>query len=202
MCFLDYVICSSALQLAATSSSYLCKCTKKTKYTSDSTFDEFGQVLSSYGFNYHGTQASLRSARQVEDIPKHNVLVVPMIKDLFLVGLLVAEHASIDPGSIWSPGKEVEQSSSALGMKREKIDPFQQDKQMTLPSSFTTEQKAQAIKIACTLAVAYVMDQRALLLQQTSWQKGVRMTNLMEQIHEPLSNIRTKQNANTTSEEK
>lgn len=144
-----------------------------------------------------GTQASLRSAeaafaeRQVEDIPEHNVLVVPMIKDLFLVGLLVAEHASIDPGSIWSPGKEVEQSSSALGMKREKIEPFQQDKQMTLPSSFTTEQKAQAIKIARTLAVAYVMDQRALLLQQTSWQKGVRMSNLMEQIHGPLSNIRT-----------
>lgn len=144
-----------------------------------------------------GTQASLRSAeaafaeREVEDIPEHNALVVPMIKDLFLVGLLVAERLSIDPGSIWPPGKEIEQSSSALGMKREKIEPFQQDTQMTLSSSFTTEQKAQAIKIARTLAVAYVMDQRALLLQQTSWQKGIRMSNLMEQIHGPLSNIRT-----------
>lgn len=144
-----------------------------------------------------GTQATLRSAeaafaeRQVEDIPEHNALVVPMIKDLFLVGLLVAERLSIDPGSIWPPGKEVEQSSSALGMKGDKIEPFQQDTQMTLSSSFTTEQKAQAIKIARTLAVAYVMDQRALLLQQTSWQKGVRMSNLMEQIHGPLSNIRT-----------
>jgi len=88
-----------------------------------------------------------------------------MIKDLFLVGLLVAEHASIDPGSIGSPGKEVEQSSSALGMKRQKIEPFQQDKQMTLPSSFTTKQKAQAIKIARALAVAYVMDQWILLLK-------------------------------------
>lgn len=29
---------------------------KKSKHTSDSTVDEFGQVLSSYGFNYHGTE--------------------------------------------------------------------------------------------------------------------------------------------------
>ena len=56
MCCFRLCNLSSALQLAASSSSYLCKSTKKTKHTSDSTVDELGQFLSSYGFNYHGTE--------------------------------------------------------------------------------------------------------------------------------------------------
>lgn len=39
--------------------------------------------------------------------------------------------------------------------------------------------------------MAYVMDQKAMLLQQTSWQNNIRMSNLAEQIRGPLSSIRT-----------
>ncbi|KAH9313196.1 hypothetical protein KI387_028231, partial [Taxus chinensis] len=144
-----------------------------------------------------GTQASLRSAeaavaeQQVEEIQECNALVLPMVKDLFLVGFLVAEVQMMGPGSIWLPEKDYEQSVSDSSIKRVKIEPFQEDTQKTLSSSFSAKQKTAATKIARSLAVAYVMDQRTLLLQHTSWQKGIRMSNLMEEIYGPLSNIRT-----------
>ncbi|XP_050896456.1 ATP-dependent RNA helicase uap56-like [Lathyrus oleraceus] len=39
--------------------------------------------------------------------------------------------------------------------------------------------------------MAYVMDQKAMLLQQSTWQNNVRMNNLVEQIHGPLSSIQS-----------
>ncbi|KAK6160281.1 hypothetical protein DH2020_003662 [Rehmannia glutinosa] len=56
---------------------------------------------------------------------------------------------------------------------------------------FSTEQKLNAINITRSLAMAYVMDQKAMLLQQSSWQNNVRMSNLVEQIRGSLSSIRT-----------
>ncbi|XP_050909472.1 ATP-dependent RNA helicase uap56-like [Lathyrus oleraceus] len=39
--------------------------------------------------------------------------------------------------------------------------------------------------------MAYVMDQKAMLLQQSTWKNNVRMNNLVEQIHGPLSSIQS-----------
>eukprot|EP01018_Ginkgo_biloba_P025184 Gb_40604 [translate_table: standard] len=112
-----------------------------------------------------GTQTGLHSAeaafveRQVEELPEHNVLVLPMVKDLFLVGLLVAERIMTNSKMVRSPGKEVEQSCLASGMERGLREPSQHDGQNTLSPSFTIDQKAEAVKIARSLALAYVMDQ-------------------------------------------
>ncbi|GFZ00046.1 chloroplast sensor kinase [Actinidia rufa] len=46
---------------------------------------------------------------------------------------------------------------------------------------FTAEQRLNAVNISCSLAMAYVMDQKAILLQQSSWQNNTRMSNLVEQ---------------------
>ncbi|GLJ08741.1 hypothetical protein SUGI_0094960 [Cryptomeria japonica] len=143
------------------------------------------------------SQVNLRSAeaaiaeQQVEEILECNALVLPMVKDLFLVGFLVAECQMVKSGSICMPDNECELSSSDSAIKTVKIEPFQQVRDDTLSSSFSAKQKAAVTKISRSLAVAYVMDQRALLLQHTSWQKGIRMSNLMEEIYGPLSNIRT-----------
>ncbi|GJV08813.1 chloroplast sensor kinase, chloroplastic [Tanacetum coccineum] len=64
------------------------------------------------------------------------------------------------------------------------------DKTLDLPN-FSAEQRLNAINISGSVAMAYVMDQKAMLLQQSSWQNNVRMNNLVEQIRGPLSSIRT-----------
>ncbi|XP_027363967.1 chloroplast sensor kinase, chloroplastic isoform X2 [Abrus precatorius] len=57
--------------------------------------------------------------------------------------------------------------------------------------NFTSEQRSNAVNISQSLAMAYVMDQKAMLLQQSTWQNNVRMGNLVEQIRGPLSSIQT-----------
>ncbi|CAN6328913.1 unnamed protein product [Urochloa humidicola] len=58
-------------------------------------------------------------------------------------------------------------------------------------SRLVNEWKNAALMISRTLAMAYVMDQKAYLLQQTSWQNNVRMSGLVEQIRGPLANIQS-----------
>ena len=57
--------------------------------------------------------------------------------------------------------------------------------------NFTSDQRSNAVDISQSLAMAYVMDQKAMLLQQSTWQNNVRMNNLVEQIHGPLSSIQS-----------
>ncbi|KAL2903460.1 Chloroplast sensor kinase chloroplastic [Bienertia sinuspersici] len=48
--------------------------------------------------------------------------------------------------------------------------------------NLSADQRSSAIDISRSLAMAYVMDQKTMLLQQTSWQNNIRMSNLVEQI--------------------
>ncbi|XP_010556211.1 PREDICTED: chloroplast sensor kinase, chloroplastic isoform X2 [Tarenaya hassleriana] len=136
-----------------------------------------------------GIPAGLRAAeaalssQQVEVVNKHRAVVFPMVKHPFVVGFLVAEL----------PEGEEEGNN---GLKRF---PSPEEAYALPPSSdsespefqFQSEKRSYAINISRTLAMAYVMDQKSILLQQSSWQNNVRMSKLVEQIRRPLSTIRT-----------
>lgn len=144
-------------------------------------------------------EASL-SSQQVEVVSKHRAAVFPMVKHPFVVGFLVAE-LPVDAEEVLEEEDEEEEEEggfkhfpspeeayalpgSATNAKPPKV---------KLPSVkvFTAEQRSYAINISRTLAMAYVMDQKTMLLQQSSWQTNVRMSKLVEQIRGPLSTIRT-----------
>ncbi|KFK41201.1 hypothetical protein AALP_AA2G098500 [Arabis alpina] len=129
-------------------------------------------------------EASL-SSQQVELVNKHRAAVFPMVKHPFVVGFLVAE-LPVEPHE--ENEQEEEEQSSCLKHSLPAKSP-----KVKLPSVkvFTAEQRSYAISISRTLAMAYVMDQKTMLLQQSSWQNNVRMSKLVEQIRGPLSTIRT-----------
>ncbi|CAH2066008.1 unnamed protein product [Thlaspi arvense] len=142
-------------------------------------------------------EASL-SSQQVEVVNKHRAAVFPMVKHPFVVGFLVAEL----PVEAEEEKVEEEEEEKPRGLKQ-----FPSPEEAyALPGSanakppkvklpsvkvFTAEQRSYAINISRTLAMAYVMDQKTMLLQQSSWQNNVRMSKLVEQIRGPLSTIRT-----------
>lgn len=127
---------------------------------------------------------------QVEVIPECRAVVFPMVKHPFVVGFLVVELPMMEREGHHLPSSE---ECSALSARSDSkswdiqngVDDFLK------PYKFTNEQRANAINIARSLAMAYIMDQKATLLQQSSWQNNVRMSNLVEQIRGPLSSIRT-----------
>ncbi|KAG8640089.1 hypothetical protein MANES_13G022900v8 [Manihot esculenta] len=133
------------------------------------------------------------SNQPVELMTEHKAFVFPMVKQPFVVGFLVAEL----------PMTELNEScGDALNEGHDLIHLPSPEEGYALPSSsdekswgiqslddeplrmynFTAEQRLNAINISRTLAMAYVMDQKAMLLQQSSWQNNVRMSNLVEQI--------------------
>lgn len=144
---------------------------------------------------------SALSNQQVEVIPECRALVFPMVKHPFVVGFLVAEV----------PMVEVETCGDAKRKEHDVMHCPSPEEAYALPAcsdlksreiqnlkdeplkmyNFTAEQRSNAINVARTLAMAYVMDQKAMLLQQSAWQNNVRMSNLVEQIRGPLSSIRT-----------
>ncbi|XP_043726082.1 chloroplast sensor kinase, chloroplastic [Telopea speciosissima] len=142
------------------------------------------------------------SNRQVEIIPECRALVFPMVKHPFVVGFLVAELPMMDFGNCRdsdterqdiSLGSSLEEACGlppCSGRKMWEIQTFKEDSSKT-DHKFTAEQISSAINISRSLACAYVMDQKGTLLQQSSWQNNVRMSNLVEQIRGPLSSIRT-----------
>ncbi|KAJ7956773.1 chloroplast sensor kinase, chloroplastic [Quillaja saponaria] len=150
--------------------------------------------------------AGLRAAEaalsnlQLQVIPENKALVLPMVKHPFVVGFLVAELPIVELETcdtqserhdiVHCPSvEEAYASPPVLGNKSLKIQ-ITQDVRARI-YKFTAEQRSNAINISRSLAMAYVMDQKAMLLQQSSWQNNVRMSNLVEQIHGPLSSIRT-----------
>ncbi|KAG9446764.1 hypothetical protein H6P81_012892 [Aristolochia fimbriata] len=156
-----------------------------------------------------GMPTGLRSAEaalskhQAQVIPECKAVVFPMVKHPFVVGVLVAElptmtleaqSIAVEEGKISAPLAPTVKKSLGVPSNPErnmwKIQAFTDDF-VKRYQTFTVEQESRAIKIALSLAMAYVMDQKALLLQQSSWQNNVRMSNLVEQIRGPLSNIRT-----------
>ncbi|XP_073014079.1 chloroplast sensor kinase, chloroplastic [Typha latifolia] len=144
---------------------------------------------------------SAMSKQQVDFSPESGAVVLPMVKHPFVVGFIVAEipipEVRMNMNALsteqQSPHSPPENGSYGLSShsngKMWEIKPFKEDV-MKVFSQFTTEQRSRAIMISRSLAMAYVMDQKALLLQQTSWQNNVRMSHLVEQIRGPLSSIR------------
>ncbi|XP_010415378.1 PREDICTED: chloroplast sensor kinase, chloroplastic isoform X2 [Camelina sativa] len=143
-------------------------------------------------------EASL-SSQQVELVNKHRAAVFPMVKHPFVVGFLVAE---LPVEAEEEKVEEEEEEEKPHGLKHF----ASPEEAYALPAStntkspkvkvpsvkvFTAEQRSYAINISRTLAMAYVMDQKTMLLQQSSWQSNVRMSKLVEQIRGPLSTIRT-----------
>ncbi|KAL4281401.1 hypothetical protein GQ457_03G008460 [Hibiscus cannabinus] len=143
------------------------------------------------------------SSQHMEVVGEHRAVVFPMVKQPFVVGFLVAElpeleevpqgaergdmlHCPIpeEPYALSSP-------SPGLGMKKPWEIQYLENEPMRQNDIFTVDQRSNAINISRTLAVAYVMDQKAILLQQSTWQNNVRMGALVEQIRGPLSSIRT-----------
>ncbi|XP_021901316.1 chloroplast sensor kinase, chloroplastic isoform X2 [Carica papaya] len=137
------------------------------------------------------------SSQQVEVVPEYRAVVFPMVKHPFVVGFLVAELPVTGQGAdnegrnfISYPSPEeayaLPPSSDVLSSAVQSVDIESSGRKL-----FTADQRSNAINISRSLAMAYIMDQKAMLLQQSSWQNNVRMSSLVEQIRGPLSTIRT-----------
>lgn len=135
------------------------------------------------------------SSLQAKFIPECRAVVLPMLKHPFLVGFLVAELPKME---LKMEEHEIEQCP--LPEESYACPPYIETKSQEIQTlkdhelemyKFTTAQRLNAIDISQSLAVAYVMDQKAMLLQQSSWQNNIRMSNLVEQIRGSLSSIRT-----------
>ncbi|KAK4488807.1 hypothetical protein RD792_004597 [Penstemon davidsonii] len=130
-----------------------------------------------------------------EFFPDLGAVVFPLVTHPFVVGFLVAELPTMALGREWHDIKENPFSKKSFELPQSK-EPQPLDVQTFKNHSvemrkFNTEQKLNAINITRSLAMAYVMDQKAMLLQQSSWQNNVRMSNLVEQIRDSLSSIQT-----------
>ncbi|XP_055810385.1 chloroplast sensor kinase, chloroplastic [Solanum dulcamara] len=136
-------------------------------------------------------EASL-SRQEAELLPELGAVVFPMLKHPFIVGFLVAElpRTAWDKGGLNVKGWPVLEETFPL--------PPSTDLNITTSSDhsfemlkFTAEQRLNATNISRSLAMAYVMDQKSILLQQSTWQNNIRMSNLVEQIRGSLSSIRS-----------
>lgn len=143
-------------------------------------------------------EASL-SSQQVEVVSEHRAAVFPMVKHPFVVGFLVAE-LPVEAEEVVEEEDGEEEKEGGLKHFPSPEEAYAlpgsanaEPPKVKLPSVkvFTAEQRSYAINISRTLAMAYVMDQKTMLLQQSSWQNNVRMSKLVEQIRSPLSTIRT-----------
>ncbi|CAM8876689.1 unnamed protein product [Rhodiola kirilowii] len=129
--------------------------------------------------------------QQVEVIPECRSVVFPMVKHPFVVGFLVAELSALEAEhqhSLSLSSYVMPQTPSSVKIPWDVQ--TAEDKQLS-SYKIMTEQRLNAINITRSIAMAYVLDQKAMLLQQSSWQNNVRMSNLVEQIRGPLSSIRT-----------
>ncbi|XP_062202143.1 chloroplast sensor kinase, chloroplastic isoform X1 [Phragmites australis] len=178
---------------------------------------ELRQVASYPGTNVHerdtvflvgnfSISAGLRAAeaflvkQQMEVIAEFGALVLPMVKHPFVIGFLVAELPELHGGrAMNSRTTDIQLPSSTFMDESSDVTSYAKFEawdfkisgdQANNYSQLVNVWKNSALMISRTLAMAYVMDQKAYLLQQTSWQNNVRMSGLVEQIWGPLSNIR------------
>ncbi|XP_058194497.1 chloroplast sensor kinase, chloroplastic isoform X1 [Rhododendron vialii] len=135
------------------------------------------------------------ASQQAEFICECRAVVFPMVKHPFVVGFLVAELPKMELKREEHDIKQCplpEESYAfppCIDTKSWEIQALK-NSQLEM-SKFTAEQRLNANNISRSLAMAYVMDQKAMLLQQSSWQNNIRMSSLVEQIRGPLSSIRT-----------
>ncbi|KAK3416720.1 hypothetical protein EUGRSUZ_H02486 [Eucalyptus grandis] len=132
------------------------------------------------------------SNQQVEEIPESRAVVFPMVKHPFVVGFLVAEFPMMEEqDTLHSLSPEDVYALPPSGHELKMRDtPSVKDMKVGM-RQLSPEQRSIAVNISRSIAMAYVMDQKAMLLQQSSWQNNVRMSNLVEQIRGPLSSIRS-----------
>ncbi|XVE92323.1 hypothetical protein REPUB_Repub01dG0086900 [Reevesia pubescens] len=139
------------------------------------------------------------SSQQMEVVEEHRAVVFPMVKQPFVVGFLVAELPEMEKVTGGSEGRDLvpeeayalsSPSSPGVDVKKSWEIHSLENEALRKNDIFTTDKRSNAINISRSLAVAYVMDQKAMLLQQSSWQNNVRMGALVEQIRGPLSSIR------------
>jgi len=115
--------------------------------------------------------------QEVVEVASISAIILPMVKDSFLIGLLVVEgvakprkSAKVKPvRPVWPPRKSTSEVIAAL----------------------SKQQLTELAKVARSLALACVMDQRALLLQKSTLQKGDQIDGLLEQAQGPLQAVRT-----------
>ncbi|XP_021833580.1 chloroplast sensor kinase, chloroplastic [Prunus avium] len=145
------------------------------------------------------------SNHKVEVIAECKAAVFPMVKHPFVVGFLVAEFPRMEMpphgGNVQCEGCDLVHrltpeeayalppSSNIKSWDTQNLE--DQPEPLLTMYNFSAEQRSNAINISRSLAMAYVMDQKAMLLQQSSWQNNVRMSSLVEQIRGPLSSLRT-----------
>ncbi|KAG8093373.1 hypothetical protein GUJ93_ZPchr0012g20664 [Zizania palustris] len=150
--------------------------------------------------------AGLRAAEaflvkhQMEIITEFGAVVLPMVKHPFVVGFLVAELPELVTGCTDNSGtSDIQLSSRPFLDRSSEITTCTKGQAWDFQTSgdqdnnycqLITQWKNNALMISRTLAMAYVMDQKAYLLQQASWQNNIRMNGLVEQIRGPLANIR------------
>ncbi|XP_078158334.1 chloroplast sensor kinase isoform X2 [Carex rostrata] len=131
-----------------------------------------------------GVEASL-CKQELDFVPEYGAMVLPLVKHPFIVGFLVAELPNVksetcmNSESTQGEVPNLPQSNYSYGNSLE-IQPYQED--LVKTCQITLEERSRAVRISQSLATAYVMDQKAMLLQQTSWQNNVRMSQLVEQI--------------------
>ncbi|KAI3871875.1 hypothetical protein MKX03_012911, partial [Papaver bracteatum] len=137
-----------------------------------------------------------------EVIPECQAVIFSMVKHPFIVVFLVAELPQMETEIFGKPEQDIQDVQ--LGRPREesytfppcserKLWEIQACKEDTLETyqQFTAEQRAIATHISRSLATAYVMDQKALLLQESSWQNNVRMSDLVEQVSDKKFDLAT-----------
>ncbi|CAI9093034.1 OLC1v1028435C1 [Oldenlandia corymbosa var. corymbosa] len=131
------------------------------------------------------------SSGHAEFFPELGSVVFPLVKHPFVVGFLVAELPRMTSGRV-EPEPSPAQSSLPPPICDSKFLELQTGNGKTIEMfNLTSDQILNAVNISHSLAMAYVMDQKATLLQQSSWQNNVRMSSLVEQIRGSLSSIRT-----------
>ncbi|GAY36237.1 hypothetical protein CUMW_020820 [Citrus unshiu] len=139
------------------------------------------------------------SSQQVQVVPEQRAVVFPMVKHPFVVGFLVAELPLMelqmcgtgepDAAIGFQSSEEVYAFPPSFDTESHAIESFDHERMRVY--KFSADQRLNAINICRSLAMAYVMDQKSMLLQQSSWQNNARMSNLVEQIRGPLSSIQT-----------
>lgn len=108
------------------------------------------------------------------ELPGLGALVLPLVKDMFLVGLLVAERhvvkvslRTVKPGKLkpmrpsWPPKEKVVEPESTSNEETDSVSMNQGNIDLKHPAlgTFSKEQQMETAKVARTLALACVMDQ-------------------------------------------
>lgn len=141
------------------------------------------------------------SSQRVEVISEHKAIVFPMVKHPFVVGFLVAELPNLEMEKCMDmqsadrdswPYSSLHEAGALVAGSGTSTQGIQNTTNGSLRAyKFNADRQANAFHISRSLAMAYVMDQKAMLLQQSSWQNNLRMSNLVDQIRGSLSSIQT-----------